>query len=80
MSFPQVLSSHAGFMLRSQLRIWLFLFCQWIACLLEMCQRVFLQCLSNCLCFTCSFNKQKLHSLVTERCYPVSAYLEMACL
>ncbi|NXN31113.1 RM45 protein, partial [Nycticryphes semicollaris] len=22
------------------------------------------------LCFTCSFNKQKLHSLVTERCYP----------
>ncbi|NXS63162.1 RM45 protein, partial [Brachypteracias leptosomus] len=27
-------------------------------------------CLSNCLCFTCSFNKQKLHSLVTERCYP----------
>ncbi|NXL11281.1 RM45 protein, partial [Mesembrinibis cayennensis] len=25
---------------------------------------------SNWLCFTCSFNKQKLHSLVTERCYP----------
>ncbi|NXJ71879.1 RM45 protein, partial [Rostratula benghalensis] len=24
----------------------------------------------NWLCFTCSFNKQKLHSLVTERCYP----------
>ncbi|NXD86145.1 RM45 protein, partial [Halcyon senegalensis] len=22
------------------------------------------------LCFACSFNKQKLHSLVTERCYP----------
>ncbi|NXL97180.1 RM45 protein, partial [Tyrannus savana] len=22
------------------------------------------------LCFLCSFNKQKLHSLVTERCYP----------
>ncbi|NXJ14335.1 RM45 protein, partial [Odontophorus gujanensis] len=27
-------------------------------------------CLSNWVCFTCSFNKQKLHSLVTERCYP----------
>ncbi|NXF40107.1 RM45 protein, partial [Nyctibius bracteatus] len=26
--------------------------------------------LSNSVCFTCSFNKQKLHSLVTERCYP----------
>ncbi|NXN73306.1 RM45 protein, partial [Himantopus himantopus] len=26
--------------------------------------------LSNWVCFTCSFNKQKLHSLVTERCYP----------
>ncbi|NXH14969.1 RM45 protein, partial [Bucco capensis] len=31
--------------------------------------------LSACLgvtgvCFSCSFNKQKLHSLVTERCYP----------
>ncbi|NXA29556.1 RM45 protein, partial [Ibidorhyncha struthersii] len=25
---------------------------------------------SNWVCFTCSFNKQKLHSLVTERCYP----------
>ncbi|NXT42639.1 RM45 protein, partial [Pelecanoides urinatrix] len=24
----------------------------------------------NWLCVTCSFNKQKLHSLVTERCYP----------
>ncbi|NWH53180.1 RM45 protein, partial [Fregata magnificens] len=27
-----------------------------------------LQC--NWVCFPCSFNKQKLHSLVTERCYP----------
>ncbi|NXW55513.1 RM45 protein, partial [Eurystomus gularis] len=27
-------------------------------------------CSSNRVCFTCSFNKQKLHSLVTERCYP----------
>ncbi|NWH18491.1 RM45 protein, partial [Grus americana] len=27
-------------------------------------------CSSNWVCFTCSFNKQKLHSLVTERCYP----------
>ncbi|NXQ89098.1 RM45 protein, partial [Nyctibius grandis] len=27
-----------------------------------------LQC--NWMCFICSFNKQKLHSLVTERCYP----------
>ncbi|NWW93006.1 RM45 protein, partial [Rhynochetos jubatus] len=26
--------------------------------------------LHNWVCFTCSFNKQKLHSLVTERCYP----------
>ncbi|NXX64276.1 RM45 protein, partial [Scopus umbretta] len=26
--------------------------------------------LANWVCFTCSFNKQKLHSLVTERCYP----------
>ncbi|NWX09624.1 RM45 protein, partial [Caloenas nicobarica] len=34
------------------------------------CQRACLQYLSNWLCFTCSFNKQKLHSLVTERCYP----------
>ncbi|NXG73605.1 RM45 protein, partial [Baryphthengus martii] len=25
---------------------------------------------SNWVFFTCSFNKQKLHSLVTERCYP----------
>ncbi|NXC34497.1 RM45 protein, partial [Campylorhamphus procurvoides] len=25
---------------------------------------------SNGVCFLCSFNKQKLHSLVTERCYP----------
>ncbi|NXX16425.1 RM45 protein, partial [Podargus strigoides] len=24
----------------------------------------------NWVCFSCSFNKQKLHSLVTERCYP----------
>ncbi|NXK95020.1 RM45 protein, partial [Formicarius rufipectus] len=24
----------------------------------------------NWVCFLCSFNKQKLHSLVTERCYP----------
>ncbi|NXX86665.1 RM45 protein, partial [Urocolius indicus] len=24
----------------------------------------------NWVCFPCSFNKQKLHSLVTERCYP----------
>ncbi|NXP11220.1 RM45 protein, partial [Thinocorus orbignyianus] len=24
----------------------------------------------NWVCFICSFNKQKLHSLVTERCYP----------
>ncbi|NWT06029.1 RM45 protein, partial [Mionectes macconnelli] len=27
-------------------------------------------CSSNGVCFLCSFNKQKLHSLVTERCYP----------
>ncbi|NWW49538.1 RM45 protein, partial [Pedionomus torquatus] len=27
-------------------------------------------CWGNWVCFTCSFNKQKLHSLVTERCYP----------
>ncbi|NWX18108.1 RM45 protein, partial [Aegotheles bennettii] len=27
-------------------------------------------CWSNWMCFTSSFNKQKLHSLVTERCYP----------
>ncbi|NWY57520.1 RM45 protein, partial [Chionis minor] len=26
--------------------------------------------LANWVCFTSSFNKQKLHSLVTERCYP----------
>ncbi|NXV50299.1 RM45 protein, partial [Uria aalge] len=26
--------------------------------------------LANWVRFTCSFNKQKLHSLVTERCYP----------
>ncbi|NXF12656.1 RM45 protein, partial [Smithornis capensis] len=27
-------------------------------------------CWNNWVCFLCSFNKQKLHSLVTERCYP----------
>ncbi|NXU78974.1 RM45 protein, partial [Oreotrochilus melanogaster] len=27
------------------------------------------RCVSNWVCFTSSFNKQKLHSLVTERCY-----------
>ncbi|NXO00316.1 RM45 protein, partial [Rhinopomastus cyanomelas] len=48
------------------------LFC--FGCLLgreEFVKRLFhAVCLSNWLCFICSFNKQKLHSLVTERCYP----------
>ncbi|NXK43157.1 RM45 protein, partial [Piprites chloris] len=34
------------------------------------CGEASLLCSSNGLCFLCSFNKQKLHSLVTERCYP----------
>ncbi|NXM31349.1 RM45 protein, partial [Oxyruncus cristatus] len=33
------------------------------------CGEASLLCSSNGVCFLCSFNKQKLHSLVTERCY-----------
>ncbi|NXF81751.1 RM45 protein, partial [Sclerurus mexicanus] len=34
------------------------------------CEETSLLYSSNGVCFLCSFNKQKLHSLVTERCYP----------
>ncbi|NWV60227.1 RM45 protein, partial [Malurus elegans] len=33
-------------------------------------QLAYVPLISDRVCFLCSFNKQKLHSLVTERCYP----------
>ncbi|NXT18148.1 RM45 protein, partial [Syrrhaptes paradoxus] len=44
---------------------YLFLFCQKIVS-----KSLYNLSVSNWVCFSCSFNKQKLHSLVTERCYP----------